>query len=87
LGAESRQIISLVMRGGLSLVIAGVGLGWIVALGSGRFVSNLLYGVSPRDAAVYAGVAALLFGVGALATALPAWRATKVDIRAAMAAE
>jgi len=87
LGAESRQIVSLVMRGGLALVVAGVALGWLVALGSGRFVGHLLYEVSPHDVAVYAGVGVVLFVVGALATALPAWRATKVDIRTAMAAE
>ena len=87
LGAESRQIVSLVMRGGLSLVIVGVCLGWVVALGSGRLVSNLLYQVSPRDLAIYGGVGVTLFVVGAMATALPAWRATKVDLRTAMAAE
>jgi len=87
LGAESRQIVSLVMRGGLALVIAGVVLGWTVALGSGRWVSNLLYDVSARDVTIYGGVGAVLFVVGALATALPAWRATKVDLRTAMAAE
>ena len=87
LGAESRQIVSLVMRGGLTLVIVGVGLGWVVALGSGRWVSNLLYDVSARDMMIYGSVGAVLFLVGILATALPAWRATKVDLRTAMAAE
>jgi ABC-type antimicrobial peptide transport system permease subunit len=70
-----------------ALVVVGVTLGWIAALASGRWVSNLLYEVSSRDVGIYAGVGSFLFVVGALATALSAWRATKVDLRTAMAAE
>jgi len=87
LGAESRQIVRLVMRGGVGLVISGVVLGWLVALSSTRWVVELLYEVSPRDMAIYGGVGAALVVVGVLATAMPAWRATKVDLREAMAAE
>ena len=60
LGAGSRQIIRLVMRGGVGLVLSGVVLGWLVALSSARWVADLLYEVSARDAAIYGGV-----GVGA----------------------
>jgi ABC-type antimicrobial peptide transport system permease subunit len=87
LGAESRQIVRLVMRGGVSLVVVGVVLGWLAAIAGGRWVSELLYEVSPRDVAIYGGVGAVLLAVGAIATALPAWRATKVDVREAMMAE
>jgi ABC-type antimicrobial peptide transport system permease subunit len=87
LGAESRQIVRLVMRGGVGLVVGGVLLGWLVALASGRWVAELLYEVSPRDVAIFGGVGAVLVIVGVLATALPAWRATQVDLREAMAAE
>jgi len=87
LGAESRQIVRLVMRGGVGLVLGGVLLGWLVALVSGRWVAELLYEVSPRDLATYGEVGVALIVVGVLATALPAWRATHVDLRAAMASE
>ena len=87
LGAESRQIVRLVMRGGVGLVMGGVVLGWLIGLVSGRWVAGLLYEVSPRDMAIYGGVGVALIIVGVLATALPAWRATHVDLREAMAAE
>jgi ABC-type antimicrobial peptide transport system permease subunit len=87
LGAQSRQIVRLVMRGGVGLVLSGVVLGWLVALSSTRWVAELLYEVSPRDIAIYGGVGAALVVVGIVATAMPAWRATKVDLREAMAAE
>jgi putative ABC transport system permease protein len=44
-----------------------------------RFISSLLYGVSSTDPAVYAGTAAILIAVGALASYLPARRASRVD--------
>ena len=87
LGAESREIVRLVMRGGLALVAGGVALGWVAALLSRRWVSDLLYEVSPHDIRIYASVGAVLLFVGVVATALPAWRATKVDLREAMTAE
>ena len=87
LGAGSRQIIRLVMRGGLGLVLSGVVLGWLVALSSTRWVADLLFEVSARVAGIYGGVGVALVVVGVLATALPAWRATKVDLREAMSAE
>jgi len=87
LGAGSRQIVRLVMRGGVGLVLSGVVLGWLVALSSARWVADLLYEVSARDAGIYGGVGVALVVVGVLATALPAWRATKVDLREAMSAE
>jgi putative ABC transport system permease protein len=87
LGAESRQIVRLVMRSGVGLVVSGVVLGWLVALSSGRWVAGLLYEVSPRDVGIYGAVGAALIVVGVLATTLPAWRATRVDLREAMAAE
>jgi len=75
------------MRGGVGLVLGGVLLGWLVALVSGRWVAELLYEVSPHDVAIYGGVGVSLVVVGVLATALPAWRATRVDLREAMSAE
>jgi ABC-type antimicrobial peptide transport system permease subunit len=60
-------------------ILLGVGVGLAAALGLGRVVSSLLYGVSATDPLTFALVAALLVAVGLLATALPAYRATQVE--------
>jgi ABC-type antimicrobial peptide transport system permease subunit len=60
-------------------VAAGAVVGSLAALGLGRFLAGFLYGVGPRDPVTFAGVAAMLLGVGLLAAFLPARRATRVD--------
>ena len=51
----------------------------VVSLVIARLLSSLLYGVTPTDPATYGGVAALMSGIVLLASAWPAWRATRVD--------
>ncbi len=87
LGAQVRAVISLVLGEGLRLVALGVGLGFGVALGVMRFVSKLLYGVSPVDPLSLGGAALLLIAVAAVACWLPARRAAKVDPMVALRAE
>ena len=79
LGAEARAVRGMVMRQGLGVVVLGLLLGTAAALALSRFVTALLYGVSARDPATYAGVAALLLLVGLLAVWLPARRAARVS--------
>ena len=79
LGAQTRDVIGLVMRQGAGLTAAGIGLGLLGALAFTRVLANLLYGVSARDPLTFSGVAALLAGVALLATWLPARRAARVD--------
>ncbi len=57
----------------------GVAGGIFAALLLTRFLSSLLYGVAPTDVVTFAVVTVLLLGVAALATAVPAWRATRID--------
>jgi ABC-type antimicrobial peptide transport system permease subunit len=57
------------------------------ALALVRFISSLLYGVSSTDPAVYAGTAGILIAVGALASYLPARRASRVDPMVALRCE
>jgi ABC-type antimicrobial peptide transport system permease subunit len=61
------------------LVVAGVGIGVMAALGAMRFFSNLLFGLTPNDPLTIATAAILMMGVALLAGYLPARRAAQVD--------
>ena len=79
LGAERRDILRLVLGQGLRLAAIGLALGLLVSLGLTRYISSLLFGVSPTDGLTLAGVSLVLLGVAAVASYLPARRATKID--------
>jgi putative ABC transport system permease protein len=79
LGAVSSDIAELVMRLGGRLVMVGVALGIMGALGCGRLIEAGLYQVSASDPITLAGIALLFAAIAALACWLPARRATKVD--------
>jgi len=84
LGAETHRVLGLVLRQGMTLAVLGVAIGLAGAIAVTRLLSNFLYGVSPFDPAIYAGVVALLVLVGFLACYLPARKATSVDPIAAL---
>jgi len=79
LGAKQADILAMVLKEGLVLATAGVGIGIAAAFGLMRLLRTLLFEVSTNDAATFAIVAGTLFGVALLACYLPARRATKVD--------
>ena len=79
LGAQRRDVLRLVMRESLVLVVVGVVIGVAVALGTGRFVSTLLYGLAPTDVSTLAGATLLMLIVAGFAGFLPARRASRVD--------
>jgi putative ABC transport system permease protein len=79
LGASRSDVLRLVLRQGLALTCPGVLVGLLGALALTRTLASLLYGVRATDPVSFAVVAALLLVVGALASYLPARRATKVD--------
>ena len=79
LGAESGDVLKLVINMGLRLVILGVGIGLAVSLGVARVIATQLWGVSPYDPATLIAVPLLLFVTGLIACWVPARRAARVD--------
>ncbi|MGH7647004.1 MAG: ABC transporter permease [Gemmatimonadaceae bacterium] len=79
IGARDTQVMSLVIREGMRVVLAGVGLGVAASLALGKLVASMLYETSPHDPVVLAGVAVLLTAVSVVASAVPAWRASRTD--------
>ena len=79
LGAQSRNVLRLVLGDGLKMAVAGVVLGLLAALGLTRLLTGMVYGVSTSDPTTFAAIALLLIAVALLACYLPARRATKVD--------
>jgi putative ABC transport system permease protein len=79
LGAEARDILTLVARQGLLLVIVGLAVGLIAAWALTRAMASLLIGVSTTDPLTYVAVAILLSVVALVACWIPARRALRVD--------
>jgi len=87
LGAEPGSVARMIVRQGGVVALAGVAVGLAAAFGSGRLIESLLYGVSPRDPNVFAGMTVLLLGVVLLACWLPARRAARLSPLDALRAE
>jgi len=79
LGAQRKDVLSLVVGQGLRLALLGLALGLVAASAVTRFVASLLYGVTATDPVAFVGVSLLLLLVAVLASWLPARRATKLD--------
>lgn len=87
LGAAPRRVLGMVVAGGLRLAAAGVGLGIFGALAATRVLSALVYGVSTTDPLTLASTAAVLIVSAALASWIPARRATRLDPTLSLRAE
>jgi putative ABC transport system permease protein len=87
LGADSRNVIALVLRQGLRVVVIGLGLGIAASFGAGVLIANQLYGVSRTDPPVMAGVVLVLSVAAVLASWLPARRASRVEPSVALRSE
>jgi predicted lysophospholipase L1 biosynthesis ABC-type transport system permease subunit len=79
LGAPAGSVVRLVILQGMVPVTVGVVIGLAAAYAGTRFLSSLLFGVDARDPASFAGAAAFMIAVAAVASVIPAWRAARVS--------
>jgi putative ABC transport system permease protein len=87
LGAQRRDVLRLVLSGGLSLVGVGVAVGLAAAFLTTRFLGSLLFGVRPLDLPTFAAAASLLTAVALGAHWMPIRRALRIDPASALRAE
>lgn len=87
LGAQQRQVLSMMVSQGVKLVAIGLLAGFAVAIALTRVIGGFLYQVSAVDPFVYAGVAALLTTIALLACLVPARRAARVNPVSALRAD
>lgn len=79
LGAQARDILQLIVKHGLVLVLTGIVLGVAGAFAVTRFLTTLLFGITPTDTLTFLVVSAIFFLIAMFASLIPARRATKVD--------
>ena len=87
LGASPNDVRWLILRGGLTLALTGMGIGLLLAAGSGKLLSSWLFGVSSFDPPIFLSVFGVLGATTILACWIPANRATSVDPMTAVRAE
>jgi putative ABC transport system permease protein len=87
LGAQRAEVLRLVLREGMALVLAGLGLGLPASLLLSRTLRGFLFGIAPGDPQTLAAVSLLLFAAALLAAYLPARRATQVEPVTALRSE
>ncbi|HLJ46996.1 MAG TPA: ABC transporter permease [Bryobacteraceae bacterium] len=87
LGAHGAELIRMVLWQGMRLILIGIVVGAGFALGLGRLLSGLLYGITAHDPLVFGTVAFLLAIIALLACYIPAWRATRVSPLVALRAD
>jgi predicted permease len=87
LGARPGTVVSLVLRQGLLVAVAGLAIGALLAVVATRALAGMLYGVSLADPIAWSGAAAAILGAAVLANLLPARRAARVDPAVALRSE
>ena len=79
LGARHVDVLRLVLADGARMMLVGIAIGVLAALGLTRWMTSMLFGVTPTDPLTFAAVAAVLCGIGLCACYVPAYRAMRVD--------
>jgi len=84
LGATAQNVLQMVLRQGFTLALIGVAAGLVGSWWLTGLLKSMLYAVTPTDPLTFIAVDTLLLGVALAATAVPAWRATRVDPSASL---
>ena len=79
MGAQSADVIGMVLRQGMSLVALGAALGLLLAAGASRVLARLLFGIPSIDPVTFGGAVVLFAAVGFAACYVPARRATEIN--------
>jgi ABC-type antimicrobial peptide transport system permease subunit len=87
LGARSVDVVRLVLASAGRLTVAGLGIGLLLACATSRLLEAMLFGVTSTDAVTYAGVVVIATPLNAVAAAIPALRASRVDPLVALRTE
>jgi ABC-type antimicrobial peptide transport system permease subunit len=87
LGAQSSEVLGLLVREEFLLIVVGTVLGVVASLALTRFLASILFEVKPTDPMTFALVVALLLGVAILACLIPARRAMRIDPMVALRCE
>jgi predicted permease len=87
LGAEPGGVLAMVMRQGFTLVAVGLVAGALLAAGAANVLRGLLYGITPYDPWAWTAAIAAMLAAGALANAVPARRAMRVEPLTALRTE
>jgi len=79
LGAQTKDVLRMVLGEGLRMVVVGVIIGVAGGIALSRYLSSLFFGVSPASPATFIEVALLMISIALVASLLPAWRAIRVN--------
>jgi len=79
LGARRADVLRLVLADGARMMLVGIAIGVLAALGLTRWMASMLFGVTPTDPLTFAVVAVVLCGIGLCACYVPVHRAMRVD--------
>jgi predicted permease len=79
LGAAPARLMRMVVGSAVRVVAVGATIGLILAAQTGRLLQSLLYETTPHDPVILIAVAAVIVGVSAIASLIPAWRASRIQ--------
>jgi putative ABC transport system permease protein len=87
MGADAAQVGGLILRRGMRMVLAGVGLGLAGGLAGTRLLRGMLFGVGATDPTTFLAVVGMILAIAVVACGIPTWRAARADPKTALRSE